>query len=118
MRPSHEKKSFQEIARRTLVARSQELIARRDAADQAARGLLDEREPDWEDRAANVTAASSLLQLGESGRAQLLLVQQALQRLDDGSWGWCVNCGGSIDEARLRAAPEASCCAACSSHHA
>jgi RNA polymerase-binding transcription factor DksA len=78
MRPSHQGKSFQEIARRTLVA----------------------------------------LQLGETGRAQLLLLQQALQRLDDGTWGWCVTCGGAIDEARLRAAPHASCCAACSSHHA
>ncbi len=38
-------------------------------------------------------------------------VEQALDRLDDGSYGTCKVCGGPIDDERLAAAPAASLCA-------
>jgi DnaK suppressor protein len=113
MRPSREK--FQENLRRALLARRGALIAQRDASDEGARGLYDEPEPDWEDRAANLAAARRLTQLGESEREQLLLVQKALQRIDDGTWGRCVTCGRPIGKQRLRAVPEASTCTGCAS---
>ena len=113
MRASVPKESLKQQVRRTLLARRAALIARRDADDASASQLLDERETDWEDRAANVSAAQRLTQLGESERAQLALVQTALERLDEGSWGMCVACGKAIEAARLRVAPEALRCARC-----
>ncbi len=46
---------------------------------------------------------------------QLLLseVQDALQRMADGSYGVCRRCGQPIDAARLRAQPTAALCLAC-----
>jgi RNA polymerase-binding transcription factor DksA len=109
--------TLQESARRALLTRRNALIAQRDAADRGAQELLDENEPDWEDRAANVAAARGLAALGENERAQLTMVQTALRRIDEGTWGWCIACGSPIDEARLRVAPEAPRCARCTNHH-
>ena len=38
---------------------------------------------------------------------------EALKRLDEGSYGECVDCGAHIAEARLHAAPEAARCIHC-----
>jgi DnaK suppressor protein len=45
--------------------------------------------------------------------AEIAAVDAALQRIADGSYGECVDCGVPISEARLRAAPEASRCIDC-----
>jgi DnaK suppressor protein len=113
MSASVRKQSLKQLAHRSLLERRAALIARRESDDASARELLDMRETDWEDRAANVTAAQSLTRLGENERAQLALVQTALERLDEASWGVCVACGKPIREARLRVAPEALRCARC-----
>lgn len=41
------------------------------------------------------------------------LLQQALARMDDGTYGLCVNCGAPIADARLRETPEAPLCSGC-----
>ena len=45
--------------------------------------------------------------------AEIAAVNAALQRLEDGSYGECVDCGAHIAEARLHAAPEAARCIHC-----
>ncbi|HLR05528.1 MAG TPA: TraR/DksA C4-type zinc finger protein, partial [Pyrinomonadaceae bacterium] len=40
-------------------------------------------------------------------------IDQALMRLDEGSYGLCVRCGKTIDERRLEAVPTARYDAAC-----
>ena len=47
--------------------------------------------------------------------AQRLLeqVRDALERLDDGTYGQCESCGESIDPARLEALPHATLCLRC-----
>jgi DnaK suppressor protein len=44
-------------------------------------------------------------------------VQAALRRIDDGSYGVCVDCGRDIDGARLRAQPAAVRCIECQTAH-
>jgi DnaK suppressor protein len=44
---------------------------------------------------------------------ELALVERALQRLHDGVYGDCVDCGEAIPLSRLRAQPAALRCAAC-----
>ncbi len=62
--------------------------------------------------------------LAESDRAEAILaaakerrglVLEALRRLDDGSYGLCVDCGGGVPEGRLEAKPEAARCVTCQS---
>jgi len=42
-------------------------------------------------------------------------LQEALNRLEDGSFGYCRVCGGEIGRARLEAVPTATQCIACKS---
>lgn len=41
------------------------------------------------------------------------LVDEALQRLDEGTYGQCTNCGQEIAPGRLKAMPQASLCIEC-----
>jgi len=47
--------------------------------------------------------------------AELTQVVAALRRVDDGSYGECLDCGEPIDERRLRALPATPFCTACQS---
>ena len=48
--------------------------------------------------------------LGESAQQTLGQIEQALARLDDGTYGVCERCGNPIGDERLRARPWASLC--------
>ena len=49
-----------------------------------------------------------------SGRQESLYdIEDALRRIDDGSYGACESCGGAIERARLKALPFAKKCLSC-----
>jgi DnaK suppressor protein len=50
---------------------------------------------------------------GTEGHSQLGLVRQALERLHDGSFGECMQCGQPIGDKRLEALPWTPYCIAC-----
>lgn len=51
--------------------------------------------------------------LAESEEELLAEIDAALQRIEDGTYGICTNCGKSISEERLEALPWASLCIDC-----
>ena len=53
------------------------------------------------------------LQLGERESQMVADIDQALLRIDEGSYGQCARCGKPIDERRLEALPTARYDAAC-----
>jgi len=63
--------------------------------------------------AAEVGEARSL---AGSLEDQFAAVQQALDRIDDGTYGLCQSCGQPIAEARLEAMPETRWCISCAGH--
>jgi DnaK suppressor protein len=57
---------------------------------------------------------AALLRLAQQGDPERALrAVQALERMDDGSYGYCLACGLKIPEAWLEARPERRHCAAC-----
>ena len=56
---------------------------------------------------------ASLLTLVRSLRDTLSDVEQALARMDAGTYGTCERCGQPIDEERLEALPAARLCMTC-----
>jgi DnaK suppressor protein len=50
-----------------------------------------------------------------SAKARRVLVLDALVRLDNGSYGVCVDCGRPVPEGRLEVKPEAARCLTCQS---
>jgi RNA polymerase-binding transcription factor DksA len=104
---------LERFARRALVERQRSLRQRRRETEHEAELLLEEREPDWEDRAALVAAAAELGHLADNERLELERIGAALARLDEGTWGRCLACGAPIAEKRLRLVPEATRCGRC-----
>ena len=45
--------------------------------------------------------------------ARMRLLRHALAKFEDGSYGWCEECGGDIGFSRLQARPEARLCIGC-----
>lgn len=51
--------------------------------------------------------------LGAAGVQEIRKIEAALDRIRQGTYGICVNCGDPIDEKRLDAVPAAPLCADC-----
>lgn len=53
--------------------------------------------------------------LGDRGRIEVLDIWKALQRIDQGTYGICVECGEKIKDERLTALPATPYCLQCAS---
>jgi RNA polymerase-binding transcription factor DksA len=84
--------------------------------------LQGEYEPD--DRARDYPAdpADAGANISESERSEAVLaaasaqhteVLEALQRIESGSYGTCVDCGSAVPDGRMEARPEAARCVSC-----
>lgn len=69
--------------------------------------------PDINDDAARAYSRSLILQLGEREREQLKEIDEALERIEEGAYGLCAECGESIPEKRLELIPYAKLCITC-----
>lgn len=68
---------------------------------------------DIADRAANSYTKEFLFSVSNNERQVLNMVETALQRIRDGSFGECVHCGSEINAKRLEAVPWTRYCIAC-----
>jgi RNA polymerase-binding transcription factor len=68
---------------------------------------------DAEEQSVNDFVRDVELALIEMTSETLGQIDQALQRLDDGTYGACAQCGAEIAEARLKAVPFATLCRSC-----
>ena len=69
--------------------------------------------PDRADMAYDYAYRSRRLSLLEQLEDQLAEVNKALERIEDGSYGICTNCGKNILPERLEALPSAELCIDC-----
>src|ERR1700761_9764358 len=67
------------------------------------------------DAGANLTEADRNAASVQTAMAQRTEVLAALARIDDGSYGRCVDCAGPVPELRLEARPATARCVACQS---
>ncbi len=79
------------------------------------RDLSEPPDPDSSERAVAMEDDEPLeAQVALVGR-EILSIRRALGRLDNGTYGECVQCGELIAPARLNARPEAALCIRCAS---
>jgi DnaK suppressor protein len=76
-------------------------------------GSKDENFPDPTDRASHETDRNFLLRVKDRERKLISKIKEALQRIEDGSYGTCEICGEAISEKRLEARPVTTCCIDC-----
>ncbi len=70
-------------------------------------------DPDAEERASEREGDEVLEGLGNAGLAEIRMIEAALERIADGTYGDCVACGEPISEPRLEAVPHAARCRNC-----
>ena len=100
--------------RRETLARLETLTGDFDALIEASEGSNadDEHDPEGSTIAFERSQQGALL---SQGRASLTAIDAALERLEQGTYGTCEQCGRPIGEGRLEARPTAARCIECAS---
>jgi DnaK suppressor protein len=83
----------------------QDLRAGQESADDGTEDIVD--------RANNAYNRELMFSLSDAERNTLLQIENALRRMDEGSYGRCANCGQNIAVPRLEALPWARFCVDC-----
>jgi DnaK suppressor protein len=101
-----------ETYRKTLVSRREALA---EDLRQATVNLINDESvyTDSVDQAAADTDKSFVLQMKNRDRNSLWQIDEAIRRLNDGSFGDCERCGDAISEARIEAFPFTTLCIDC-----
>ena len=73
----------------------------------------DQQVADISDDAVQSYTRQLILNLGEQDREQLKLVEEAIEKINEGNYGICQQCEKSIPEARLKVVPFAIYCVEC-----
>ncbi len=75
--------------------------------------VTDDQVQDVGDQALSSTMESLRNSLQETEREEYMRITRALQMIDDGTYGICIDCGQQISEKRLNSFPNASRCLVC-----
>jgi DnaK suppressor protein len=92
-----------------------ELAELEDRLSRLERDLAEPPDADSSERAVQMEDDESLERQAALVAQEIASARRALQRIEDGTYGECVNCGNAIAPGRLEARPEASLCIACAS---
>lgn len=111
--PSPELAALYEENRTRLLEAQSEWTRRLEAIKQDRRRVRGPLDPDFDEQAIQRENDPTLDALDVRGRDALSAIRAALSRIEAGNYGWCVACGAPIEEARLRAEPEADHCVGC-----
>lgn len=84
-------------------------------ASETLNGMSSEKAlfPDPTDRASLESDRNFLLRIRDRERKLIVKIQEALKRIDEGTFGICQECGEEISESRLKARPVATLCVEC-----
>lgn len=101
--------------RKRLTANLTEILDRNDSVRESIRQRGGTENMNFEDLGLDGEFDDVLDSLGDRSRIELLEIRAALQRLDQGTYGTCTNCGRQIDPERLEAMPATEYCVECAS---
>ncbi len=87
----------------TLVQRRRELLSLYEHDIRVGQESSDENFDDFVDRANNSYYRELMFSLSDTEREMLIQVEEALERLKNGTYGSCIFCGDSILLERLKA---------------
>lgn len=99
--------------RELLETKRGELVDRVRAARSTETQGPGEDAPDLGDRALTTTTREMSYRLSAEERVILKRIDGALRRMDEGTYGTCLNCNGTIQTGRLEAVPWARYCIEC-----
>ena len=106
-------KKEMEKYRRLLDEKKATLSAELAKTRSAEEETTEESTQDIADKAVSSYTREFLYSLTDGERSTLLQIDDALGRVEDGSYGLCLNCGSLMTEKRLNAVPWAPYCLDC-----
>ena len=111
--PAAAKNADLSVLREKLLHKRQEIthLYRNDLA--AGQASADEGTEDIVDRANNSYNREFMFSLSDGERQLLIQVDEAIGRMDAGTFGSCIHCGRAIGAKRLEAVPWARYCIDC-----
>ena len=106
------KKKDKEYFKKYLTDWLEELLSQ---ADNTVSGMTTPKEnfPDPTDRASVESDRNFILRLRDRERKLIVKINEALERIEDGSFGICDDCGEEIGVKRLEARPVTTQCIEC-----
>lgn len=102
-----------EALRARLLEQRQEIVNMYNQDVRAGQESTDEPTEDIVDRANNSYNRELMFSISDSERLLLLQIEDALNRMNAGTYGRCTNCGNGIHPLRLDAVPWARFCIDC-----
>jgi DnaK suppressor protein len=102
-----------EYYKKRLVTTQDELMRQVTKSERDGREADGEATQDVADKAANSYTKEFLFHQSDENRRLLQLVDEALDRLKNGTFGLCVSCQGEVQVKRLEAVPWARHCIEC-----
>lgn len=102
-----------ETYRKHLMEKQTDLLRAVSRTDQDGREADEEGTQDIADKAANAYTKEFLFHQSHDNREILTLVNEALGRIKEGSYGICVECREEVQPKRLEAVPWARHCIEC-----
>jgi DnaK suppressor protein len=99
--------------RRLLVDKKSSLVSDLAKTKNAEEETTEESTQDIADKAVSSYTREFLYSLNDVERNTIQQTDQALSRIEDGSYGFCQNCGNAMSEKRLSAIPWSRHCVDC-----
>lgn len=98
--------------RELLLQRLEDLYSE---AEKTVTGMTDMKDnyPDPTDRASMESDRNFMLRIRDRERKLIIKIREALERIEDGTFGQCEMCGDDISLERLRARPVTTLCIDC-----
>jgi DnaK suppressor protein len=99
--------------RKTLLGRRQELLSEFRTRNAEAADLIDQGVPDVGDQGLTDSLQDLLHLLSDNVREEIMRIDDALDRINSGSYGRCLRCNEPITIQRLEVRPHARHCIDC-----
>lgn len=99
--------------RNRLLQQRQEIVDMYNQDVRAGQESADDGTEDIVDRANNAYNRELMFSISDGERLMLLQIEEALRRMDEGTYGRCRNCGNNIHPLRLEAVPWTRFCIDC-----
>ena len=99
--------------KKKLIEKKDELFQTVSKTEQYGREADEDSTQDIADKAANSYTKEFLFSQSSNERFILQLVNEALERVEKGTFGYCVSCENEINQKRLEAVPWTRHCIGC-----
>ena len=99
-----------QAAKQNLLTLKEEYETRIDKIEDHIQNPQDDLNEHWEDQAISYRQNDMRTNLMVEARQSLIYVENALSRIENGTYGKCEVCGEQIGEQRLQALPYATLC--------